>query len=377
MSPFLSVALLLAALAPVSAHPTRLGPPAPAQTAQTCRVCHTRIYDEWAQSTHARAFDSPVFQQKWKEKGQRQSCLTCHTPEAVFETGLGMRPAIRKDFKGEGVSCISCHRQGSRMVGPHDTWDAAHPTARDEAIRGVGMCASCHDKPCECQGIDGAGGQLHSYLHSPQAARETCQSCHMPAIFAPTVELVRPHYPARRGRSHLMEASRDPEVLRLAMRLESRMSGRQLEVSLTNEASGHLLPGGPERAIIVETLFTDRAGLEFEHQVEYVHEKTRSRLRPAETRIWSYFLRPHYMGAEVRVYYRLFERQPRPDWILIDRRSHRFDAPARIESPGSMAAEIRAGVEAEPALEEAPELLPGAPAEPLPGVAERPNLRTP
>lgn len=320
----------------------------------SCRACHTRIYEEWADSTHARAFDSPVFQKKYRARGRPESCLSCHAPGAIFEAGLGRPPPARKSFREEGVGCLSCHQAGDQMVGPHRTPDAAHGTVRDAAIRSVAMCASCHAKACEC--TDVTPGQLHDYLHSPQRHRESCQSCHMPSIFATSVNLVRPQYPARKGRSHKIEASRDPEVLRLAMHLEAFPEGRFWHISVTNEASGHKLPGGPERSIIVETRFTDHRGLLFDHQGEWIQAKTGTRLRPAERRFYKYLLRPHYEAVETRVYYRLFDEQPRPDWILIDRVGHSF-----VDAP----------------LPEGPSTLPGHPADGFPPYVSPPNLRTP
>ncbi len=296
-----------------------------ATTSFSCRACHTRIYEEWAGSSHARAFDSPVFQAKYRARGRPESCLKCHSPGSVWEHGLGRVPLARKEWKEEGVNCISCHRDGIHMVGPHDTHDAAHPTLRDGAIRSVGMCGSCHDKPCECQ--DHGSGQVHDYLHSPQRRRETCQSCHMPEVFASSVDLVRPTYPARKGRSHRIDASREPEVLRLAVALDARVEGKFLHVWLTNEASGHMLPGGPERALVLETVFTDRNGLEFDHEIEYLMAKTNTRIRPAETRFYRYLLKPRFEGFEIRLMHRLFENQPRADWVLIDRLDHSFVDP--------------------------------------------------
>lgn len=346
----LAAGLLLQAGLPARAHGPLTNP-----SSISCRACHTRIYEEWASSSHARAFDSPVFQQEWQKRNRKKSCLKCHAPEGVFETGLGHVPVARRQWKGEGVSCISCHKDGGAMVGPHDTHDAAHPTIRDDAIRSVGMCASCHGSSCEC--TMGGEGQLHDYLHSPQRSRETCQSCHMPAVFASSVDLVQPVYPKRKGRSHMIEASRDPAVLRASMALDGFVEGRWYTVGLTNEASAHKLPGGPQRALVIETVFTDQNGLEFDHQVEYVMEKTRTRLRPAEARSWRYLLRPYYRALETRVLYRLFEEQPRPDWILVDRLAIRLDGGGPVAP--------------------SPELLPGHPSEGVPPYFAPPNLRTP
>lgn len=301
-------------------------PPPGAMTSFSCRACHARIFDEWAGSSHARAFDSPVFQQKYQARGRPESCRQCHTPESIWETPPGELPRPRRHHLAEGVSCMACHQHGDAQVGPHRTPDAAHPTIEDASLRGVGMCASCHDRPCECNSLElGAQGQLHDYLHAPQRARETCQSCHMPKVFDTSVSLVRPTYPERDGRSHRIEASRDPEVLRLAVRMDGILEDRYFLLSLENAASGHKLPGGPERALITITRFTDRRGMELDRVHEYVHARTRTRLRAGEHREYRYLLKPHYEGVETKLYYRLFEGQPFADWVVVDRIALRLD----------------------------------------------------
>lgn len=294
-----------------------------ASDSQSCKNCHTQIYQEWSRSSHANAFRSPLFQRKYKARGRPASCLGCHAPAPIYENQVGLAPPRRHHAVEEGVSCLSCHRRGEFMVGPHRTPDAAHPTIEDASLRSVGMCASCHDRPCECN--SGHSGQLHDYLHAPQRARETCQSCHMPEVYRSSVDLVRPKYPARRGRSHYVEASRDPDVLRLSVRLDAKVEGRFWYLTLENATSGHMLPGGPERALVAITRFTDKRNLELDRQHEYLMARTRTRLRPAEQREYRYLLKPHFEGVETKLYYRLFEDQPFEDWLVIDRIGLRLD----------------------------------------------------
>lgn len=312
--------------------PSHLAP----TSAGSCRACHRRIYDEWSESAHARSFTSPLFQRRWMESGKSQSCLSCHASRSVFETGLGVQPKARGHNALEGVNCASCHRQGEYQVGPHSTPNAAHPTIKDGAIRSVGMCASCHDTPCEIN-PGGDDGQVHDYLHAPQRHRETCQSCHMSRIEAKTVSLVRPFYPARTGRSHWIKASRDPEVLRKTLSLETRIEGKHLELSITNTSTAHRLPGNVERSLILETRYLDRKGLEFDRVREYLMYKTKTRLRAGETRYYEYFLKPHYEAVETKVWYRLFDDQPKSEWTLIDRVARSIHGPRPVpETPSQM-----------------------------------------
>lgn len=302
-----------------------------ASTARSCRSCHQRLYDEWAGGAHAEAFLSPLFQERWRERRRPESCLQCHAPESVFERGPHRLPESRKAVLEEGVSCISCHRHGSAMVGPHRTPDAAHPTIQDATIRSVGMCASCHDGARECD--SDVDGQVHAYLHSPQRARETCQSCHMPATLDTSVSLMKPTYPARRGRSHRMLASRDPEVLRLAAKMDAFVEGKYLQVTLENRTAGHQLPGSSGRALVLVVRFTDRNGLEFDRQHEYLMSRTGTRLRPGENREYRFLLKPRYEGVEAVLYYRLTERQDPRDWVRIDRVGLRLDGRGPLPEP--------------------------------------------
>jgi hypothetical protein len=147
----------------------------------------------------------------------------------------------------------------------------------------------------------------------------------MPEVFASSVDLVRPSYPARKGRSHRIEASRDPDVLRLAVKLDAFLEGRYFYISVENATTGHKLPGSAQRALIAITRFTDKRNLELDRMHEYLHAQTHTRLRAAERREYRYLLKPNYEGVETKLYYRLFEAQPLEDWVLLDRIGLRLD----------------------------------------------------
>jgi len=102
-------------------------------SAQTCRKCHEKIYEEWSVSSHAYAMVSPMFH-KFEQKVYDLTsgtigyfCYRCHSPAGV---SLGIsRAAPLWDLPKvarEGITCVSCHRvnqiygkvNGERRVEP-------------------------------------------------------------------------------------------------------------------------------------------------------------------------------------------------------------------------------------------------------------------
>lgn len=96
---------ILAALTAVAAvaapHPT-------GQTAESCRVCHQEIYNQWKASWHSRSTQNRNFTaalDRWvKEDKPASLCLSCHAPSSIWET-----PAPR----AEGL-VVRQHRGGER-----------------------------------------------------------------------------------------------------------------------------------------------------------------------------------------------------------------------------------------------------------------------
>jgi len=91
-------------------------------SAEACRKCHQRNYDEWSVSSHAYATISPMFH-KFEQKINDLSfgtigyfCYRCHSPVG---TTLGIsRAAPLWDLPPvarEGVTCVVCHRVNERF----------------------------------------------------------------------------------------------------------------------------------------------------------------------------------------------------------------------------------------------------------------------
>jgi hypothetical protein len=183
-----------------TAVPTVAPLPTPAEIApgefkgpEFCAQCHKPHIQEWQGSTHATAFQDPVFQQSWIQNQSPGYCLRCHATGYNPNTG---RPV------SEGVTCESCHgtyKEGhpSTDMMPIDPAAArcgsCHETTYQEwqlsghAQRNV-KCASCH--AVHSQGLlfptAGAlcatchGDRNEDFAHSAHSQENiTCANCHM------------------------------------------------------------------------------------------------------------------------------------------------------------------------------------------------------
>jgi hypothetical protein len=123
------------------------------------------------------------------------SCSVCHQVE---QTGLGTQAT----FNGNVFIAKALHDQLRPEYGPFDV-DAGHqrlmqsstggflPREGDQ-IRNAGLCGSCHTLYTEALGPHGEKlakfpeqMPFLEWQHSDYAAKETCQSCHMPEVKEP------------------------------------------------------------------------------------------------------------------------------------------------------------------------------------------------
>ena len=177
-------------------------------SAQQCKVCHPKQFEEWSRSMHAYAQQSPVFEAFTLTMLERTSgtvgtfCTRCHTPVGVAlgETGL-RRNRHRSALALEGVTCVACHRRSHASgrvnarfaIEPGDLMDGCvygpfddvshdeserHRAAGSPFIRSSSFCGSCHDVTTP----DGLRLEeaFSEWKNSPAAKRGvTCQHCHM------------------------------------------------------------------------------------------------------------------------------------------------------------------------------------------------------
>jgi nitrate/TMAO reductase-like tetraheme cytochrome c subunit len=195
-------------------------------SANTCRVCHPKQYEEWSVSQHAYAQLSPVYmamQRTFNATGSSTTgdfCVRCHTQvgmilgESPFISNLERHPTSR-----EGITCVVCHRLNREygkisgrlglvegdllqpVYGPqgnaelkrvlenrHEYQVVTEPDApgrkihtdvvRFPQISHSGFCGICHD----VNQLDGFRLEeaFSDYKSAPAAkAGISCQDCHM------------------------------------------------------------------------------------------------------------------------------------------------------------------------------------------------------
>ncbi len=86
-------------------------------SANTCKTCHPRHYDEWSVSSHAYAQLSPIYMSMQRTINALTSstngdfCIRCHNQvgmnmgESIFSANAERHPTSR-----EGITCVVCHR---------------------------------------------------------------------------------------------------------------------------------------------------------------------------------------------------------------------------------------------------------------------------
>jgi len=178
-------------------------------SAEECRQCHQRQYDEWIGSMHAYAQVSPVFvafNEKIKNMGAGVFCVQCHTPIGI-EIGEGAdTPNVeRADISLMGVQCDTCHiidknhglvsgkfslSEGRTKYGPFGSGtdgdpkavrNSAHRSVKSDFIQSSEFCGMCHDvTDAKDLRIEEAFTEWNESVYAEQGI--TCQDCHMRAL---------------------------------------------------------------------------------------------------------------------------------------------------------------------------------------------------
>ncbi len=104
---------------------------------EACIDCHRAEYDKWANSPHARAFDTLVK----RRKEINPDCVPCHVTGYRENGGYfsAVNPGVEVNNQMrrlESVQCEACHGMGTR----HNTGEAAFVNTPRA------MCVRCHDK---------------------------------------------------------------------------------------------------------------------------------------------------------------------------------------------------------------------------------------
>lgn len=207
----LAVALGVWQMQPVAADPRPMPVADPHQDLDhaACVECHAVQADEWLGSSHQTAFVESTFQAAHALE-PKAFCRRCHAPLAdpkVVPTGIEAEL---------GVACASCHVQDGKLV---ETVD----------------CAGCHEFefPDNVFRDEPLMMQTTALEHARSRFADTsCVECHMEQ--------------AEDGhRVHAFVASRDPELVRSAVRVQAeRVEPDTIRITLRPGRVGHAFPTG-------------------------------------------------------------------------------------------------------------------------------------
>jgi Cytochrome c554 and c-prime len=255
-------------------------------SAETCRGCHSREYDEWTESYHSKSVSGETFRAMYTifdfgTQGQKpEYCFNCHAPESkvlgdTYIQELSAAVLAGTALPSEGITCGACHMTVEVDVANHD-WFAPvvydinstppyHEVYRSEITRSSDLCSPCHDY--NNMNIPHPGEEttpcctVNRGWKETEAAKEGigCQSCHMrsemgvapeESALSRLYELTGLHrYVDDRNRvSHVMPGSRDTAMLQRAVEMDLREVGREgnlLSATLRIEnLAAHNIPDG-------------------------------------------------------------------------------------------------------------------------------------
>lgn len=243
------------------------------ETAETCKRCHGKIYDQWKSSRHANAFTEPTFSGIYREITANNPdtvslCRFCHSPLA----GIPKKMIGKEVADEEGVSCDFCHTvkevrldgnfpkyintPGTKRGPIDDAKSPYHETEFSPLLLDAKFCAGCHEFTNQ-KGVP----ILTTYAEWEKSFYRGegihCQFCHLPQLFPGSDKSDAPPDHTMRG-GHFPDKIR--EAVRMSGTLRSLKKKALIEIELFNDKSGHKVPTGiPTRKFVVDAqLFGDR-----------------------------------------------------------------------------------------------------------------------
>jgi hypothetical protein len=169
-------------------------------SAESCRDCHAKIYDEWKSARHSQAWTNSLFHEGFLLESQDR-CIFCHAP--MKEQFAEIKEKSAAHLSHEGVNCITCHVRDSEIHSASSSGLQFHPWKKDQRLKKAEFCAGCHqfnfNKTVDGHAILTPLTVQNTYnewlAYREKGGRETCQSCHMP------------------GGKHTFQGAHTPEVL--------------------------------------------------------------------------------------------------------------------------------------------------------------------
>jgi len=207
--------------------PAALAFPQP-DSSRGCRECHPEIYAQWESSYHQKAWDDPEVNGPGLDLRANPDCWSCHIPEPVFVSGLGLLPRSRSVRRSEGIDCIACHYAPRGMAGKTTNAEPPCKPVAEARIADIALCYGCHNQH-----------KTHDEWKTSKFHPKTdCNECHMPWREGVATR----GKPAKRYRSHAWLGSHDNAFIGSAVRLEGRVENGEAIVTLANDFAGHNFP---------------------------------------------------------------------------------------------------------------------------------------
>ncbi len=285
-----------------------------------CKSCHPAIWREWENSMHAKAWVDEIYQAAASQVSDRETkCDQCHAPQPILITGIGKMPKLRNRQRETGVSCLVCHLDASgAMHGPPASAETYFHANLTNPIytEPTTLCATCHGQPSVPE-----HDQISSFLSSRFAEDgQGCATCHMPVI---TRLQSITSYESIKGRKHTWRGSRSVAQLRRAAGLQLEYKAGKVSVRLGSK-TGHILPGGTLRTIILEVALLASDGTERQKQKISISADEENRLLPDESRYYIFDVPSATTGDTIRarLRYRLTPKAPESAWMLMAEAIH-------------------------------------------------------
>jgi nitrate/TMAO reductase-like tetraheme cytochrome c subunit len=326
--------------------------------ARDCGACHTEIYNEWRQSTHAMAFKDLQFQAEW-QKDNVSVCLNCHTPlqnqqeyivtgflNGNYETPVKQpNPHFDQSLQQEGINCAGCHVRAGAVIAVNDNPNSIHKTVKDAEFLSEKLCISCHNAVAQLNEVLVCTFETGDEWQNNWAAAENknCISCHM-------VEKERAIVvdgAIRKSRYHRFPGSGIPKFYNMAA---EGLNGLEIiadtpsnnyapddklvyTLTLKNSFAGHKVPtGDPERFFLINFILTGEDGRVLHQEVHRIGEQwqwfpeakqlAENNLKPLESRVYEFvydFMAPGRLKLVVEIEkHRITEENARYNGILAD-----------------------------------------------------------
>lgn len=202
---------------------------------KNCKDCHTRVYKEWSESAHAKAWTNEKFFTTI-ESLKLNGCKACHAPTTII-TIDGTAPVARDSNLKEGVNCTACHSSCPHLFTINDNLSKTNHQdiwKKETTL----LCGSCHISTYK-EWLD------YTQSVNPKGGVRSCGYCHMPLHISLNSEQPEQPNPRKRlgKRHHEFKVAYEQSVKIENINIQNDSSSLSLEFML-NSLAGHSAPTG-------------------------------------------------------------------------------------------------------------------------------------